>query len=276
MILTACISCLFLFRFFDYLQGFDEAQCFEAPDVTDCALSVMDKVDHCDYNNFAACVGDDDALESDIANEKLEAQLAWIKEKNFKPSDFPVVEIGTDKYEGSWDVAALLKAYCDLFPDDNMHPVSCDICLPCQDVRRCLWKLECDGTPFDPTTFLISHGYQSPAPTPSPSVATLPAEDIAASTASSTTLTSPHNRGAEKANNGVVLTFFVSSLVLSALIAGCFVYRNRRTRHLMAEIRAEQRASGGYHDDDSFRDFELSTTAGSQAPPNHAFLPEVM
>jgi hypothetical protein len=280
-----------VFRFFEYLQGFDQEQCLEAADVTACSLSVMDKIDHCDYQNFAACVGDDVELESDTVNDKLEAQLAWAKEKNIVSlAEFPLLEIGSKyKYEGDWDTGAILQAYCDLFSDDNMHPISCDICLPCQDVRRCLWMLECDGTPFDPQSFLSSYGsLTTTAPTSSPSSVVMlpPVDDIA--TTSTTTTSSPttssssqnnNEQGGQTANSGVILTFFVLSVVLSAVTAAFFVYRNRRTRYLMAEIQAEHLVSDGFRDGDGYSDvLELPSSSsrdGSQSPPNSAFLPEV-
>ncbi|CAB9504212.1 expressed unknown protein [Seminavis robusta] len=281
-------------KWFDYLQKFDEAQCYDAEDMTSCSLSVIEQVDHCDYNNFAACVGDETALNSDTINEKLEKQLSQAKKHGIQLSDLPVLTIGTKRYTGAYTAKDILLEYCSHFGDDNMKPASCDICSQCSDVRKCLWTLECDGKDFEYTQFLASHGDQQQQTTPAPTdsspmvetpipVATLPPGGIATTETSTTTDTTPNNNNIEatatnefgkeeleEANGQEILTFFIGALVFSAVTALFFVYKDRRNRQLRILEQARQDAAIGFRDtEDGYMDFvpdntvEMSPTHGN-------------
>jgi hypothetical protein len=272
------------YKFFDYLEGFDQLKCFEAANITACARSVMEQIPFLRYSEFAECVGDDVALESDIVNEALEAEITWAKKKNVALADFPFVEIEDDKYQGSLDVPSLLNAYCDSFPGANgdIRPVSCLICLPCQDPRQCLWTLECDGTPFDSTSFLETHGVDitdTAPPTQSPSMSlvatTNPSEPnapLATSSTSSTTSPSPSpsNGGQQQAIvvGKVLMIFSLVAVFLSVGMVGFSAYqRSRRSRNGIAGMEKMEE----YRDGDGYRDTEFVWENTPIPQPNSIF-----
>lgn len=261
------------YKFFRYLEDFERAGCLLSADMTACSLEVINKISWLDYANFADCVGDLNDIVSDVKNDVLEEQLVAAKNKNIDPaSDIPSLYLADVKYEGELTTEAIFREYCGIFErDGKMHPVSCDICGGCQDVRKCLWTLECDGTPFDETKFLMLHnviGPETPAPDttspPQPAplpdidnpVATLPPGGITTGSAAGTTVgtangnTNDNNAPSEGVNDQTVLVFFMIALVFSALAAGLIVMRDRAARKRRANNAAAlEHAEGAYRDD---------------------------
>ena len=200
-----------------------------------------------------------------------------IKKKNIDPtSNLPILYLADVKYEGELTTKAIFNEYCDIFErDGKMNPVSCDICRSCQDVRNCLWTLECDGIPFDETKFLTLHnviGPETPAPDttspPKPAplpnsdnpVATLPPGGITTGSGAGTTVgtvnSNANNNSSPSEDDRTVLVMFMIILLVTALSAGLIVMRDRAARKRMANNAAAMaHAEGAYHDN-GFNDYD--------------------
>ena len=260
------------YKFFRYLENFERAGCLVASDMTVCSLEVMDKISFLDYANLETCVGDLNEIRADVPNPKLDEQIeAAQKHQIDSVTDIPSLYLGGVKYTGELSTEAIFREYCAVFERaGKMHPVSCDICKDCQNVRKCLWTLECDGVAFEETTFLAWHNQSAPAiveptsPSPAPAeggqpidipVATLPPGGIAAPANSASTVdttavkTKNSSSSGGGANNQAVLVFFLIALCASALVAGLIVLRDRAHSKRMADVAASQaHAEGTYHD----------------------------
>ena len=265
------------FKFFRYLENFERANCLYAANMTACSLDVIDKISHLVYDNFASCVGDAE-IDSDVTNDRLEEQLKYLKQYNYREEDMPALFIGGNRYQGEMTTRGIFDAYCASFHrDDNLHPLSCDICGPCSDVRTCLWTLVCDGVPFDAQAFMTSQQEAAiaaaftdpPSPTASPTVAppvveTVPQEEDGSLTTTTTNEVvdnsnlsdlerweETRNNNQQTANNKVVLICFIVALSVSALTALLFVYRDRRARARQRVIAASMHRADDFS---SYRD----------------------
>ena len=147
-------------KWFEYLEAFERKQCLQQPDVTQCSMEVIEAGDHMEYDNLAACVNDT-AWEMDIPNKSLEQQLSDAKSLKVTRDNtqFPLVRIGNVVHlpptpDANYTTEGIFNQYCNSFQDRTMYPVSCDVCGKCQNVRHCLWTLECDGKSFDSVQFM--------------------------------------------------------------------------------------------------------------------------
>ena len=147
---------------FQYIEGFQSAQCHKQGDgkIADCSRKVLKKTHSAlTEENMERCLNEGGVFDKDEKNLELEQQLEYQQQLKLPQtiqqaaSTLPVMEINGKPYTGHYTVEDIFQAVCDAFPE-NGKPVACDFCGACSDVRKCLWKLECDGEPFDTILFL--------------------------------------------------------------------------------------------------------------------------
>ena len=228
------------FKFFLYLETFERANCLYSSNMTNCSLAVIDGISHLDYANFVDCVGTPEELVSDVVNLKLEDQLRHLVQYKYGVEQMPALFIGGVKYDGPMETANILETYCQSFHrDDNLHPLSCDICeADCIDIRKCLWTLDCNGVQFDPHAFMVEEEAEAAA-------AAQQEQDAAAAGAFGgdtteapvVTTEAPLASELEKweeeqteteANDKTILIFFIVAIAFSGITALLFVFRDRR------------------------------------------------
>lgn len=301
-------------KYFEYLELFDRKQCLQQPGVSQCSMQVIEEVDHANYDFLEECVNET-AWNTDYTSERLELQLTEARRAGANLANMPLVKIGDIEHPRpqpgqDFTTQGIFAHYCTMFGERAMHPVSCDVCGGCQDVRKCLWTLECDGVPLDPVAFLKEHAGENGIPseiiendaadqTTTPPAAsnndqqeptnTLPSPNYGpalSASDNSNNLAEEYEEEEEKeAKTGVIMLLVI--MVVSGLIVAFITYRDRRTKILMAQIHAQQMANG-YRDDqsiyvdyieDSMRGgdaLELSPSSrGISQPPKVAFLPEM-
>jgi hypothetical protein len=298
-------------KYFEYLEGFERAQCLQQPDVTECALQVIVGIDHADYSNLAECV-DEENWENDVINEHLQQQLEDAKHYDAHLDNMPLVYIGNDLYTGKLNTNHIFEEYCSKFEDRPMKPISCHVCgdmCPNGDTRHCLWTLECAQNPFDPQAFL--NEYQKdyvetdpPATTLAPTKVTVVEEQGESATATlppmpgaEHTAGSPSGSEASKAykakeiqdDKQAIRMFGIVLLVCLVIVGVLVLYRNQRSKQLMKEAYAESKlATYPYRDDDMYsdsvmfsdsvdrtgeNDFELSPSKGGAVQRHKGGLP---
>lgn len=251
-------------KWFQYLEEFDRMDCFRSYDLTNCSMTVFDKISHADYPNLANCM-QEDLLDTDSPNDTLEKQLELQRKTDYtKDTQMPVLEFGGVVYNGQFTVKDMFRDYCEQFPEDGIRPMSCDFCEGCEDVRLCLWKLECDSVSFDVS------------------------KDLGASyaeTSSQKTEREGETAGSDltKGNSGMLILGILIGLIFGAISSSFFIYRDYRSRQTMAQMSASQLVSGYRDNDDSDDQFEegLELSSGNRsdrsAPPGNAFkIPEVI
>ena len=147
---------------FQYIEGFQAAQCHKqgAGKMADCSRKALEKAKSAiTQEKMEHCLNRAGGFDKDDMNMELEEQLDYqhhLKLPNTiqqAASKLPVLAINGIAYSGHYTVKNIFQAVCDTFPE-NGKPVACDFCGGCSDVRKCLWKLECDGEPFDVISFL--------------------------------------------------------------------------------------------------------------------------
>jgi len=240
------------YKFFRYLEDFERAGCLYKGDVTMCSIEVIDQIDWLEYSDLESCVGSLNEIDSDVPNKKLDEQLEAFNQLNIDPAtDIPSLFLGGVHYQGELTTKAIFTEYCDMFiRADKTLPVSCDICRDCDDVRRCLWFLECDGKPFDSASFLEAHGQTlfpgdegldgedtetESASTPGASNAQPDDTNLEIESVSVTAIAGPSSSSSSRtqqknSNNGVnhtILAFFMAALFGSAIVATVVIVRDQ-------------------------------------------------
>lgn len=81
-------------------------------------------------------------LDDDTENAYMKEELN--KMVDLQLGDLPLLKIGFEYYTGPQTTKDIFKAVCAAYPQDR-QPVACDFCKDCDDVRLCLWTLQCNG-----------------------------------------------------------------------------------------------------------------------------------
>ena len=93
------------------------------------------------------CMKHSGGLEDDQSNGYLEEQIEI--QHDLATTDIaPTLKIGEHIYTGEQSTAGIFRFVCADYPPGN-QPMACEFCKDCDNVRYCLWFLECDGTKFD-------------------------------------------------------------------------------------------------------------------------------
>lgn len=147
--------------FWDYLNAFEALECWKShADMGECATKALGRVIPSAPNVIHQCMKESGGLEDDNENSKLKLQIDRQKHAGTTTTIGaipPLLYIEGTEYRGPFRVDDMFHAICQIFDEaDHMRPIACDFCGNCQDVRHCLWYLECNGTPFDPDTFTSS------------------------------------------------------------------------------------------------------------------------
>jgi hypothetical protein len=260
-------------RVIDYLQAFDKANCWghNYTNIRNCSIAVMTSVG-AKWADIAECVQEKDWA-NDVPHPILDRNLKHILEPhNFTLADMPVITVNglpvPDGVDGMIDSNTIFHSFCQAFPEHYERPFACDVCEGCQDTRNCMWTLACDGVPFDMAVY-YDDGRADPAdltPTP-PQVTSAPDQtttDVPAEEAWSTVneamdTANDNNTDESSSGGGGGWVFFLTVVIIAAVACPLFwcVYRERRTQHLLAEIKA-----GKYNY--RFKDKEASAELGGR------------
>lgn len=220
-------------QLFQYIEGFQKAECHTrtgtAQDENDddddddtmskCSQQVLDELRVMpNKGDMEDCLGMAGGFDTDDFNLALEEELQYqddmVLPRTIQEAQavLPVIEIDGQPYTSHYTVKDIFKGVCDAFPD-NGKPVACDFCSDCQDVRKCLWHLECDGEAFDVNKLMG------------------PDEALEAESSSSSSSTSVINFGSPSGWE----VGFVWGLAGGLTIAAFFMVREIRSRRKMAK-----------------------------------------
>ena len=140
---------------FDYLESFEHRNCSEAENLHHCSIDVLDQMHSLPLDDIEACIADAGGFDADDVNlaldEELDRQMALhITHTN----QLPVLEMDGTPYTGQFTVKDMFAQICREWPEGHEMPLACQFCRPCDDVRKCLWHLECDGRPFNASDYV--------------------------------------------------------------------------------------------------------------------------
>ena len=166
-------------KFWEYMEAFDRLQCVKAGDIGECSERAVNLVSDLEYGPLQNCMHSAGGLENDGANVRLKQEVDKRSKGRvpFTFEDVPFIRMGRSIYSGtSYDVPHLFEFVCSVYREETgITPIACDFCEVCSDARECLWKLQCDGKPFDIATFqqITTGGSQLPQTAAPIAVATL-------------------------------------------------------------------------------------------------------
>ena len=121
--------------------------------MTNCSKNALAEVSHTDWSSVVDCVQLAGGLDEDVMNVRLQEQLDR-QQGSYNLRQIPMIHIGGTPYEGEWEVKGILDSVCTAYQRVfDITPIACDFCSPCQDVRKCLWYLNCDDQLFSLDTF---------------------------------------------------------------------------------------------------------------------------
>lgn len=156
-------------RFWEYMEALDQQQC--AAGELECSREALATVSKISQRAIDSCMRLAGGTEGDNPNVHLQVEVDHRKGSNarysFGVGELPMIHVGGKKYQSSdWSVEGIFPFVCEVFDEQmGMKPLACDFCEGCQDVRKCLWKLECDGKPFEASEFMTE---EDQAATPPP------------------------------------------------------------------------------------------------------------
>lgn len=178
-------------KHWEYLEAFETLQCHQKEDMAACSKDALAQVAHTNWESVEDCMQLAGGLEQDVMNVRLQEQLDR-QQESYSLSNLPMLHIAGSLFNGpSWDVETIFDTVCQAYNDVfDMTPISCGFCRSCQDVRKCLWYLECDGTPFDTQTYIEGSKLNNNVTTAQP-LAQTPINDIAESSKPPETETPP-------------------------------------------------------------------------------------
>ncbi|CAB9504211.1 Vacuolar-sorting receptor [Seminavis robusta] len=276
-------------KHFEYLDAWKDLQCHTTDDMTECARQALAQVAHTDWASVEQCMQLAGGLDADTMNVRLQEQLDR-QQGQYALDNIPLVHIAGERYKGSWDVSNLLNDICDAYPTSQqlptqVNPMGCDFCRECDDVRHCLWYLECNERPFDIDTFRSNNnGADSSnttiAPQTNAPIATAPPTTTPAAPSAVTTATQPPNNNNNNApdnddndNDDVNTTAFFMGGILAGLVFGMvpacwFARREARTRRQISAALATRELAfrDAALDGGTYKD-ELDATTGTRLSP---------
>jgi hypothetical protein len=249
-------------RVIDYLEAFDNDNCWAQDNIRNCSIAAMHNVG-AHWVDIQECVQEKDWT-NDVPHPILDRNLKHILEPhNFTLADMPVITINgepvPDGVDGMLDSNIIFSTFCQAFPEHYERPFACDVCEGCGDTRTCMWTLACDGVPFDVTVYFddgrldpASPATSAPSKTKPPKTKTdAPVVQTTVVDASSEETWTSVNEAMDTANDnndndesssggGSGWVSFFTVLVIAACVCplGWWAYKERRTQHLLAEIRA--------------------------------------
>lgn len=217
--------------FYDYVETFDEHNCFSNDTVTKCSVDAMKEVG-AHHSKLQECL-QEDSIDEDIASGVMEKNLRHLEQKTLQEmpqieiDGSPVLEDNSDNNRKPFDSKTVFQAYCDAYhaSDRLKDLLACKMCLPCEDVRTCLWDLTCDGK----SLYEASDVVVTQPPGTENSNANTDTKD------KSSTIDNIDNGG----GSGPNITFVIMACLVIAL-AACpavfYLIRDIRTRKFMSEI----------------------------------------
>jgi len=131
-------------HFWRYVNDLLFQQC-SSPFSQNCTYSIMDIMD-IGSNFIERCMNHTNGLLMDDDNGYLQYQIDQGQELTM--DDIPTLKINNTWYAGDYTTAAIFETVCAAYPDSD-RPVACDFCQNCNNVRYCLWYLQCDGKTFE-------------------------------------------------------------------------------------------------------------------------------
>ena len=185
-------------KFWDYMEAFEELGCYhnnnsDASEDT-CVQNALAQVPSVNPEALANCMHLAGGLQEDVINVRLKEQMDKQTKgaHSFVREDVPFVRVGGQRYQGSETLTtpALFQSVCSAFEKErDVTPVACEFCSKCQDVRHCLWFLECDGAMFDAA--VVAGALTAPVDTPAASGSNAGEVPPASSTLAPTEMTIP-------------------------------------------------------------------------------------
>ena len=219
--------------FYDYVETFDEHNCFSNDTVTKCSVDAMKEVG-AHHSKLQHCL-QEDSVDEDIASGVMEKNLRHLEQKTLQEmpqieiDGSPILEDNSDNNRKPFDSKTVFQAYCDAYhaSDRLKDLVACNICLPCQDVRTCLWELKCDGKSlYEESDVIVT---QPPG-----------TENSNSSTANKDkSQSNTINNNDKGGRSGPNITFVIMAcfvIALAACPAAFYLLRDIRNRKLMSEI----------------------------------------
>ena len=227
--------------FYDYVETFERNDCFSSPKVSKCAIDAMKEVG-AHHSSLEECL-QEDLIDDDIASEVVETNLRHLQQKTLL--EMPQIEIDgkailDDSSKGDrrqdFDSSTIFQAYCSAFANGSsqMEPLACRICLPCQDVRTCLWKLTCDG---EPLMFEDGNdGGDNDTAVAHPPVGDNTNLDNSNTNADNNPQSNSNENGGGSGAEGFIVFVVVLAVVVVVCSSAFFLYRDYRTKKLMNDI----------------------------------------
>lgn len=148
-------------KHWEYLEAFEDLRCFQQQDLATCSREALSRVAHTDWNAVLDCIQLAGGIEQDVMNVRLQEQLDR-QQGSYSLEQVPMMHVAGTMYKGPWQVDKMLESVCHAYQEVyEVTPVACDFCGSCQDARKCLWYLECDGTPFSVDTLQVGSFQQN-------------------------------------------------------------------------------------------------------------------
>jgi len=132
-------------HFFRYIDDLLFQQC-DAPFGHNCTYTIMENND-IGSRFIERCMDHAGGVQNDVLNAYLFDEVENQAKRDLTIDMLPSLDIGGTFYYGEHSAKAIFRAVCAKYPVNN-QPMACEFCKDCDDVRFCLWFLQCDGTPF--------------------------------------------------------------------------------------------------------------------------------
>jgi hypothetical protein len=239
---------------YDYMEKFHRKYCLDKSDITECSLDAMKEVG-AHYSALQDCL-QEDVIDEDLPSEVLDRNLVYLLDKNIDV--LPQIELNEKPIlideEWPFDSQSLLRHFCSAF---DTLPLVCQFCLPCEDVRTCLWKLTCDGAPpvFEVTqTTLVASSSPSFAESSTKTPSTAEPTSLVSTTDAPTSVgpatdvptqvseAKPFNTDQAASNGGGLAGLAILFILLVVVVVTCpatyWTYRHFRSKKLVKEILA--------------------------------------
>ena len=157
-------------RFWEYLEVYEALQCQTAPrspgQPNECSFRALEQIAHTTRQAIESCMHLAGGTTADTVNVHLkhEVDRRTAASTNFYiQQDVPMIHFAGQIYPFSLQEQddesppSVFQFVCQVYHEETgILPLACDFCASCNDARKCLWLLECDGQPFDVS--LLGHG----------------------------------------------------------------------------------------------------------------------
>lgn len=217
--------------FYHYVEIFDRNKCFSNDTVTRCSMDAMIEVG-AHHSKLEDCL-QEDLIDEDIASDVMEKNLRHLGQKTLQEmpqihiDGEPILEDDDNGDRKHFDAKTVFQSYCDAFhaSDRLKDLLACEICLPCKDVRTCLWNLTCDGEAI----------YKESAATLPPAATNEEKKD--SSTSNSNNSNSNNDSSPSSSGPNVAIVILLCLVIAAGVCVGAYyVFRDIRTRQRMSEI----------------------------------------